>query len=484
MPAIPLSSRPAARRFRLVGAGLIALLVTALLTLPHRGGAGATGDPLRLVKDTAPLALVNPGNPATPGSFTGYGFDQCQAPSQAAMDTWLRTSPYLAVGIYISGNSRACRTQTYLNATWVATQLARGWKLLPITLGPQASCSTRFPRYGKTIDPVISATTTNGAYAAATAQGTAEADTTLATAASLGIVPGSTLYYDLEAFDTGNASCRASALAFLSAWNAEVKAHGYLSGVYSSASSGLKMLDQVRQTTPTAYTLPDQVWIADWNQQANTSSSYVSAAGWMPHARVKQFQGGHNETYGKVTINIDRDYLDVGQGSTAAAESHCGGVPVDFSAYPGIKAPASGSTVAASRKPYVKALKCLLTERAGYHGKLNGKYGKPLVAAVRAWRAGHGFGTSSATWSKKLWRSLFAAGAHPTLKYGSSGSTGSAVRDLQRALAVAEPTAHPAITGVFDGATQSALVAYQKVRKIKHHGIAAATTWASLAAGR
>lgn len=445
------------------------MLVAALLTVPHHAAA-----PVALVRATAST------NPATPGSFTGYGFDQCQAPSQAAMDTWLATSPYLAVGVYISGNSRACRTQTNLNATWVSTQLAKGWKLLPITLGPQASCSTRFPRYGN--DPVISATkAANGTFATAAAQGKAEADKTLGVAAALGLVAGSTMYYDIEAFDTSKASCRNSALAFLSAWTTEIRAHHYLSGVYSSASSGLKMLDQVRASTPSAYALPDQVWIADWNQQANTSSSYVSGAGWMPHARIKQYQGGHNETYGGVTINIDRDFLDVGQGSVAPAESHCGGVPVDFTTYPNLKQPATGGTVTAALKPYVKALKCLLTERGGYHGKVNARFGKPLVTAVRTWRTTHGFGAGSGAWNKKLWLSLFASNAHPTLKYGSASS---AVRDLQRALTVAVPTARPSITGRFDSATVTALTAYQKKLKVKNPGIAAATTWAQLAAGK
>ena len=65
------------------------------------------------------------------------------------------SSPFLAVGIYISGDSRACRNQPNLTPTWVSTQLASGWRLLPITLGPQASCQPRFPRYGddETISP-------------------------------------------------------------------------------------------------------------------------------------------------------------------------------------------------------------------------------------------------------------------------------------------------------------------------------------------
>ena len=458
---------------RTLGAALVALLVAALLTSP--GSLTSRGQqPLHLVKDTLPS-----GNPATPGNFTGYGFDQCQAPSQAAMDAWLRASPYLATGIYIAGASRGCRNQTNLSAGWVSTQLAKGWKLLPITLGPQASCNPRFPRYGN--DPVISATTTNGVYATAAAQGKAEADKAVGVARSLGIVPGSTMYYDLEAFDAGNTKCRNSALTFLSSWTTEIKALGYLSGVYSSASSGLKMLDQVRQTNPTAYALPDQVWIADWNNQANTSSAYVSSTGWMPHARVKQYQGGHNERYGGVTINIDRDFLDVGQGSIAPGESHCNGVPVSFSSYKVLKQPASGTKVSAGLKPYVKALKCLLTERGGYTKKVNTRFSRPLAAAVRSWRAAHGFGAGSATWNKHLWLSLFASNARPVLKYGSASP---AVRDLQRAMAVSQPSLHLPITGVYDGATQRAVTAYQKAHKIKHHGIVAGTTWSALAAGK
>ena len=42
-------------------------------------------------------------NPVTPGDFTGYGFDQCLTPEQYKMNAWLESSPFLAVGIYISG---------------------------------------------------------------------------------------------------------------------------------------------------------------------------------------------------------------------------------------------------------------------------------------------------------------------------------------------------------------------------------------------
>ena len=69
-----------------------------------------------------------------PGTFPGYGFDACTAPSSATMQAWL-ASPYRAVGIYFGGNNRGC-TQPNLTAGWVAHQQAAGWHLIPIYLGP------------------------------------------------------------------------------------------------------------------------------------------------------------------------------------------------------------------------------------------------------------------------------------------------------------------------------------------------------------
>ncbi len=110
-------------------------------------------------------------NPVTPGNFRGLGFDQCEAPSQSAMSTWIRRSPFRAAGIYISGDSRGCQRQTNLTPTWVRNQLAAGWHLMPITLGPQAWCTTR-DRY---LHQVRINPSTSNSYSRARAQGRAEA---------------------------------------------------------------------------------------------------------------------------------------------------------------------------------------------------------------------------------------------------------------------------------------------------------------------
>src|SRR3954468_2297599 len=121
-----------------------ALLVSLLAAVTANGPADAdsVSSPVRARGPVTPTGIV------TPGDFTGFGFDQCQTPEQKKMDRWLQSSPFLAAGIYISGDSRACRDQPNLTPRWVARQLTRGWRLLPITLGPQASCQPRFPRYG------------------------------------------------------------------------------------------------------------------------------------------------------------------------------------------------------------------------------------------------------------------------------------------------------------------------------------------------
>src|SRR5919107_261345 len=145
-----------------------------------------------VVPAAASAAGARTSNVVTPGDFTGYGFDQCHTPEQWQMNRWLESSPFWAVGVYMSGASRACREQPNLTPTWVSTQLRNGWRILPITLGPQASCQPRFPRYGddETIVPTPGRT---HRYPTARRQGRAEAVKAVAAAQALGLVPGSTL---------------------------------------------------------------------------------------------------------------------------------------------------------------------------------------------------------------------------------------------------------------------------------------------------
>jgi hypothetical protein len=107
----------------------------------------------------------------------------------------------------------------------------------------------------------------------------------------------------------------AAVLAFLAAWTSELHAAGYLSGVYSSASSAIT--DLVNQQG-TGYLEPDDIWVGDWNNKRTTSDPYVPSSDWSTGNRIHQYQGAHNDTYGGVTLNVDSDYLD---GATADTEN-------------------------------------------------------------------------------------------------------------------------------------------------------------------
>ncbi len=450
-----------------------ALTVVGLTPAP----AGADGSTPSAPADPAHVAKQLFTNPVTPGNYTGLGFDQCHAPDQSKMDAWLRASPFRAVGIYTSGASRGCRDQPNLTPTWISTQLASGWRLLPITLGPQAACNPSFPRYGN--DPVIS-TKVNaaGTYAKAFKQGTTEASTAVAAAQALGIVPGSTLWYDLEGYDVTNGPCRESSLYFLSAWTQQLHALGYVSGVYSSAGSGMKSLDDARVLRPGVFTLPDQIWIARWDGQANTSTTYLRADGWMPGRRMKQFQGGHNETWGGVTINIDRNFLDLGSGTAPppVPAGHCHGTPVDLANYPRLKSASKHHTPDPSQ---VSVLKCLLKEQGVFKGRVKGAWTGRLTKSVKKWQRQVGL-RRTAMFSRSAWMTLLSAGPATVLNLGSSGED---VRRVQRALNAASSKSKLPISGTLDAVTQAALISWQAKNGIAENGVVGPASWAALQAG-
>ncbi len=464
----PLSERPSLPAHRRTLRRLGALVATGALSLTLVSAIAPSSAAPAVVSTKRDSAVI------TPGRFTGLGFDQCQAPTQKSMDAWLTSSPYRAVGIYISGDSRACRTQTNLNATWISTQWAKGWKLLPIALGPQASCQPRFPRYAD--DFRISPKKTAGGYPTAARQGVVEAAKNAADARAYGIAAGSTIWYDLEGFDLANTDCRESALTFTSAWVTEIQRLGYVSGFYSSAGSGIKMLDQARRLRPGTFALPQQIWIADWDGKANTDSTYLAADGWRPGGRMKQFRGGHNETWGGVTINIDTNYLDLGTGTATPAPptvDPCPASVTNLRQYKFLKP-------RTPRARQVKALQCTLRTKGVYSGQITGNYNKRTRSAVASVQRGWGVRVSS-TWTKAHWVRLLSQGRQrPRLVAGSSAS---AVLRVQRAVNAATP-ARIAITGVLDGATVTGIKGYQAKVGMRAHGVVNAKTWKALQAGR
>ena len=293
------------------GAGTIARSVTfsgaAADVLAPSGGAAAR---TLAASSSAPIPSAAPRAATTtaasssgPGfsdtTYSGPGFDACTARSLSELTAWYNASPYKAVNMYIGGASRGC-SQPNLTASWVSSVVAQGWVLIPTYVGLQASCR----EYPNRIDP-----------AQAAAQGRAGADDAIVQLNALGLGVGNPIYFDMEAFSYSNTTCRQAVLDFLGAWTARLHERGYVSGVYGSAGSTIRAL--VSQLSNPAFAQPDQLWIARWCPEPYSTSCDIStndpevpADQWADHQRIRQYRGGHTETWGGVTINIDNDNVD------------------------------------------------------------------------------------------------------------------------------------------------------------------------------
>jgi len=231
--------------------------------------------------------------PADATSFRGEGFDACTAPSQSTMDAWGAESDYGAIGIYIGGINRAC-AQPNLTAGWVRTQYTRGWRFIPLYVGRQPDSDS-----GSCI----------GGCAAITSpvsQGTAAAADAARQAAALGLGKGTVIYNDLEHY-TPSGAVTDQVLDYLEAYTERLHKLGYRSGAYGNTASLVTDLVAHRNSV----TLPDVIHFARWNYVSSTTDAAIPAKLWARHRRIHQYEGDTTETYGGVTINIDRDRLDV-----------------------------------------------------------------------------------------------------------------------------------------------------------------------------
>jgi hypothetical protein len=224
--------------------------------------------------------------------YTGYGFDTCHAPSLTALAAW-SASPYRAVGVYIGGVNRACGDGN-LSAGWVAAAVGQGWSVMPLYVGLQAPCVSQ-----SGLARLSGNTTTAGT------QGVAAADDAASRAVAFGLPSGSPIYFDMEGYSTKDAACSRAVQSFVTGWVTELRASGWVAGVYGSAASTIRDVANLGVATP------DDAWIADWNGVASVfGDGYVSDSLWPDHQRIHQYKGGHRETWGGVTIDVDSDFVD------------------------------------------------------------------------------------------------------------------------------------------------------------------------------
>ena len=220
------------------------------------------------------------------------GFDTCTAPSLKAMKAWRHS--YSVAAIYIGGQEMACGYGN-LSASWVRSVRDMGWRLIPIYVGLQAPCNN----FGQEIKA-----------SHATSEGTAAANGAIADAKAFGIGRDAPLYFDMEAYNGGNKHCRNSVLSFLSQWTRQLHARDYVSGVYSSASSGAENLGQATSVDGRTVAKPNSMWFALWNNRANTDGTpYLLGSWWTPDRRIKQYQGAHKVKVDGIKLDIDSDWV-------------------------------------------------------------------------------------------------------------------------------------------------------------------------------
>src|SRR5437764_1946350 len=219
------------------------------LTPPGSPPTGSKPTPKPTPTPTGPAPACNPPpaptQPAPGGAMAG--FDTCAAPSLPTMKAW--RAKYAATAIYIGGQMMACG-QSNLSASWVQRTEAMGYALMPTFVGLQAPCNS----FSGKIDPKQAAS-----------QGTAAANQAVAAAKSYGLGAGTPVYYDMEAYKNNNVGCRTAVLTFLDAWTRQLKAVGYISGVYSSASAAITDLQSTSTVAGHPLAEPQAIWFALWD---------------------------------------------------------------------------------------------------------------------------------------------------------------------------------------------------------------------------
>ncbi|HUR74611.1 MAG TPA: glycoside hydrolase domain-containing protein [Sporichthya sp.] len=326
-------SAAATRRDRTVTV-LAAILLAAMALAAVVVGPSAEADQdhsatARAMSTDVAAPTDGPAYPAATGAtrYRGLAFDTCSAPPRGAMQAW-RSSPYAAVGIYLSGRNRAC-TQPELTAAWVKDVTEMGWKLLPVNLGSQAPC-----RDNKRKVPMKAKT--------AAATGTAEAAVAVLAAKNLGLLPGTPIYADVEPYNSGRATCVRAVAMYLSAWTRELHRQGYLSGLYGTLGSGLT--DATTRYASTAYARPDAVWFARWDRSPSLKGWVnVPDNRWSQWQRVKQYRGDHRETHGGVPMLIDSDSVDAPVATVARSYPVTSAATLNFRRSPRSSADAVGS---------------------------------------------------------------------------------------------------------------------------------------------
>lgn len=141
--------------------------------------------------------------------------------------------------------------------------------------------------------------------ATAATQGTASADAASSALSARGL-QGSIAYLDVEQYTVpaGNTTCSPAVRSYVNAWVAEMHRNGNQAGVYSSPSNILA--DMVPGAVAN---VPDQIWGALYNNQANSSLPPLPSNLWGYQQRTHQYAGNQQLAYMPSNFKGDLDWV-------------------------------------------------------------------------------------------------------------------------------------------------------------------------------
>ena len=274
-------------RTRLLTASGLGLILA--MTMLAAQASPALANPAQPASEAGTGQASSAGPDTAPGSeqLVGKGLDSCTAPSESQMSAFWNNTPYAAWGIYIGGEDRAC-SQPNLTSAWVSEVTTQGWHLLPLWVGPQNPCVPGFDHFS---------TNTSTAYS----QGKSQALAAYNAVVGLGMSGNSPVIYDLETGGSSTTTCINATKSFVQGWVDQMHvAPAQPAGVYTSTCGGF--MDQFA----TIARPPDFIDGASWDGNPSIGDlPCVSSSHWVDHQRHKQYQGGHNETWNGVTLNVD-----------------------------------------------------------------------------------------------------------------------------------------------------------------------------------
>ena len=256
------------------GLGSIAAIVAAALLVGASGGAAARSRPRGCLHR---LRLRR----------------RAPRPRRRHSQAW-SASPYRAVGIYLGGANRHAADGN-LSASWVATDAVA--RLEPAAALRRAAGAVRRP------DPAAEAL--DRARRRPRAR-TCRRRRRSGASRARSVFPRAARSTSTWRATVGNdARARRPSSRSSTAGTTELRAHRVRAGRLRQ-----RRVDDPRRLGARPVDAGHR-WIANWNGVEGVfGDPYVSDAIWPNHQRVHQYKGGHNETYGGVTINIDSNFVD------------------------------------------------------------------------------------------------------------------------------------------------------------------------------